>query len=141
MTCRGIDGLRVARGGSVAAAVVRRAQMRAAFENLARNFNVWLTRVEAAAFGATPWVFRDTAGFRCVSLVLRRIPVVSPFPDIADHVVETVAVRRKCFHRRGTLETARAALLMRKLTLPCICHLVIVGHELITPRVVGSLKS
>src|SRR5580704_10654035 len=39
VACRGIDRLGVARGRTVPAAIVRGAQMRAAFEHLARNFD------------------------------------------------------------------------------------------------------
>src|SRR6516165_4967213 len=44
----GVDGLGVARRRTVAAAIVRRAQMRAALQDLARNADVRLTVVVAA---------------------------------------------------------------------------------------------
>src|SRR5689334_1022945 len=116
MAGRRVDRLRVARGRTISAAVVRRAQMRTTFENLARDLDVRLTRIEAIGLGRTAWIFRDAAGFRCVSLVLGRIPVVGPFPDIANHVVETIAVWRKCLHRRSAFEAARAPLVVWKLT-------------------------
>jgi hypothetical protein len=44
--------------------------MRTTFENLARKLDVRLTRIEAIDLGPATPIFRDAAGFRCVSLVL-----------------------------------------------------------------------
>src|SRR6478735_6882679 len=98
MAGRRIDGFGVARRGAIAAAIVRRTEMRAALEHLARNADVRLAGIEASAFRATAWVQRDAAGLRRIAMVLLRPPVGGPFPDIADHVVEAVAVRRKRRH-------------------------------------------
>ena len=61
----------VTRGGAVAAAVIWRAQMRAAFENFARNRNGRLARIVATGFGTTARIFRNAARFRRVGLVFR----------------------------------------------------------------------
>jgi hypothetical protein len=98
-----IDCLRMARSRAVAAAIVRRAQMRAAFENLAWNPDVGLAGVVARGLGTVARIFRDAAGLRRVGLVPCRPPSRGPFPDIADHVAQTVAVRRKRRRRRCTL--------------------------------------
>src|SRR6185312_1154749 len=97
----------MARGRAVAPAVVRRAEMRAALQNLAWNADVRLTWIKAVRFGTAAWITRDAARLRRVGLVPGRPPVRGPFPDIADHVVDAVAVRRKGRHRRG----ARVAVL------------------------------
>jgi len=46
-----IDRLRMARGRSVTAAIVGRAQMRDAFQDFARNLDAWLAGIVAFGFG------------------------------------------------------------------------------------------
>src|ERR1700730_15399336 len=104
MACRGVDRLRVPCGGPVAAAIVRRAEMRAAFQDLPGNPYLWLAGIEASVLPSAAWIFRNAAGLRRVRFMLGRIPVGGPFPDIADHVVDPVAVRRKGRDRRGAIE-------------------------------------
>src|SRR5690349_4483879 len=94
----------MARGRPIAAAVVWRAEMRAAFEHLAGNLDLRLARVVALLLPPAAWVFRNAAGFWRISFVFWRVPVACPFPDIADHVVEAIAVRRKGSHRRGAFK-------------------------------------
>src|SRR5882757_8238498 len=88
MARRGIDRFRVPRRRAVAAAIVRRAQMRAALDHLARNPDIRLTGIVAAVFTAPSRIFRNAAGLRRIGFVLCRIPIGRPFPDIADHVVD-----------------------------------------------------
>src|SRR5438874_13722277 len=45
-------------------------------------------------------IVRNAAFVRESLVVVRTIPIAAPFPDIAGHVVRTVAIRRKRFHRR-----------------------------------------
>src|SRR5262245_56671062 len=90
------------RSGAIAAAVVWRAQMRAALEHLAGNPDVRLTGVVARGLRPAPRILRNAAGFWRVGLVLVGPPVRGPLPHIADHVVDAVAVRWECRHRRGT---------------------------------------
>jgi hypothetical protein len=56
--------------------------MRAAFKHLAWNPEVRLTRVVARALGPAARILRDAADFQSVGLVLLRIPIARPFPDI-----------------------------------------------------------
>src|SRR6266699_523785 len=90
-----IDRLGVSRGGPVAAAIVWRAQMRAAFQNLAGNSDLRLAGIEASVLASAARIFRNTARLWRVCFMLLRIPVGRPFPDIPDHVVDAVAVRRE----------------------------------------------
>src|SRR5215813_12670683 len=99
MTGRSIDRLRMARGRPVTSAIVRRAQMRAAFEYFARDRESRLTGIVASGFGSAARILWDATCFRYVALMLRRVPVGGPFPDVADHVVKAIAIWRKCFHR------------------------------------------
>ena len=129
-----VDRLRMTRGRPVAAAVVRRAKVRAAFDDLARNPDLRLVRVVARGLGAAARVLRNAAGLRRVGFVLRRIEIGGPFPDIADHVVDAVAVRRKCGHRRSALEAVLVVVLVRKLALPGVRHVLAARRELVAPR-------
>src|SRR6185312_367179 len=98
---RGIHRFGMARGRAVAAAVVWCAKMRAALQNLARNADVRLTWIKTCCFGAAARIEWDAARLRRISFMLLRPPVAGPLPDVADHVVQAVAVGRKGRHRRG----------------------------------------
>src|ERR1700754_1477363 len=78
MTCGSVDRLRMARCRPVASAVVRRAQMRAAFDDLLWNLDVGRSGVVAAILAPAARVLRDAAGLRRIRLMLWRIPVGRP---------------------------------------------------------------
>src|SRR5579863_1651862 len=99
MVCRGVDRFGMTRSRTIAAAIVGGAQMRAAFKNLARNYDFWLGWVVARSFRSTARIFWNATRLWCVGLVLLRIPIRRPLPDIADHVVEAVAVGRERDYR------------------------------------------
>ena len=88
MTSRGIDRLGVTRGRPVAAAIIRRAEMRATFDYLARNLDLWLAGIVALLGARASRSDRHAA--RMLLLVARDIKIGRPLPDIADHVVEAV---------------------------------------------------
>src|SRR5262245_56898149 len=119
----------MARGGPVAAAIVRRTEVRAALDHLARNLDLRLAGVVAALLAPTARVFRDAAGLWRIGLVLLREPVRGPLPNIADHVVDAVAVRRERGHRRGAFEAVLVEILARKLALPCVGHVLATRRE------------
>src|SRR6476661_7286525 len=96
MTGGCVDRLRVARSRPVASAVIRRAQMRAAFDDLLWNLHVGRSGVVAVVLPPAARVLRNAAGLRRIRLMLWRIPVGRPFPDVADHVVEAIPIRREC---------------------------------------------
>src|SRR3954467_11389884 len=103
MTGRCVDRLRVTRGRAVATAVARRAQMRAAFDHLARNPDLGLARVVASFLVPPARVLGDAAALERFGLVLLREPVGGPLPDVANHVVDAVAIRREGADRCGAL--------------------------------------
>src|SRR5262249_20864570 len=72
MTCGRIHRFGVTRGRSVAAAIVWRTQMRAAFNDLARNLDCGLTRIVAVLFSTATRTLCDTACLRRVGLMLGR---------------------------------------------------------------------
>src|SRR5688572_3218666 len=80
MAGRGIDRLGMPRRRPVAAAVVRRAQMRAALDDLARYLDVRQTGIVALVLPAAARIFGDAARLRRIGFVLWRIPVRCPFP-------------------------------------------------------------
>ena len=71
MAGRRVDRLGMARGRSIAAAIIRRAEMRAALDHLARNPDVGLARVVAVLLAPAARILRNAAGLRRVGLVLR----------------------------------------------------------------------
>src|SRR5262245_17742032 len=94
VACGRVDILRMTRRRAIAAAIVRRAQMRAPFDDLAGDFCSPLAGIVAVFLASAARVLRNAARLWSVGLVLWREPVSGPFPDIADHVVEAVAVWR-----------------------------------------------
>src|SRR5215813_3962720 len=75
--------LRLARGRSIAGAVVGSAQERAALDDAAWRLAAGQRQIPQF------WSARID---RCLPRVTRPIPVARPLPDIADHVVEAVTV-------------------------------------------------
>src|ERR1700732_1573918 len=67
---RRVDRLRMARGRAIAAAVIRRAQMRAAFDDLARNLDLRLAGVVAPILAPAARILRNAARLRCVGFML-----------------------------------------------------------------------
>src|SRR6476620_8850621 len=139
MTCGSIDRLRMARCRPVAPAVVRRAQMRAAFDDLLWNLHVGSSGVIAVRLAATARVLRNAASLHGIRLMLWRIPVGRPFPDVADHVVQTVTVRWEYGDRRRALKAVSTGVLVRESTLPGIGHVTAGRREIIAPRELGAV--
>src|SRR5258708_2320361 len=133
MACRSVDRLGMTRGRTIAAAIVGSAEMRAALKHLARNPDIRLTRVVARGFGSTTRIFRDAAGHRRIGFMLLRIPIGRPFPDIADHVMQPVAVGRECGDGRRALEPVGREVLVREITLPGVRHMLATRHLLVAP--------
>src|SRR5262249_27322652 len=97
--------------------------------------------VIASILRAAAWVLRYAARLRRIGLVLRGPPIGGPFPDVADHVVEAVAVWWECGHRRGALVAVECKVLARKIPLPSVGHLTAVRSDLIAPGELGLLQS
>ena len=136
----GVDRLRMARSRPVASAVIRRAQMRAAFDDLLWNFHIGRSGVVAVVLAPAARVLRNAAGLRGIRLMLWRIPVGRPFPDVADHVVKSVTVRRECGDRRRAFKTVRIGVLAGKFTLPGIGHVTAGRREFIAPGKFGAVE-
>src|SRR5215469_5024098 len=98
VACGRIHRFGVARRRAVTAAVVRRAEMRAAFEDLAWDFDFRQTRIVAVLLTSAARIVRDATRFRRVGLMFGRPPIRGPLPDVADHVVEAETARGECRH-------------------------------------------
>src|SRR5262245_15437537 len=114
--------------------------MRAAFQDLARDLDVRLAGVVAQLLTPAAWILRDTARLRRVRFVNRRPPICGPFPYVADHVVEAVAVGRKRGHGRRALVTVETQILAREFALPSVGHVAAVRCELIAPSERRTVK-
>src|SRR5271165_6663346 len=62
MAGRGVHRLGMTRGRTVAAAIIRCTQVRAAFQHLTRNLDFGLARVVARVLTTAPRIDRDAAG-------------------------------------------------------------------------------
>src|SRR5215831_587465 len=128
-------------GWTVAAAVVGRAQMRAALQNFARNPDLRLPRVEARLFPRAARVLWNATALGRIRFMLRCIPVGCPLPDVADHVVKAVAVGWKCRDRRGALVAVKPQVLVRKCSLPSVRHVAAAGRELVAPSEFRAIET
>src|SRR5688572_17792340 len=115
MARRGVDALRHACRRTVAAAVVRGAQVRSTLHHSTRDprrvsgvgtwFSVAASRVVQRAA-------------RAGDLAVRLIPVAGPLPDVPDHVQQSVPVRGVDADWCGSDVTVIGGVLDRELTLP-----------------------
>src|SRR6476469_9518045 len=104
MTCGSIDRLRMARCRPVASAVVRRAQMRAAFDDLLWNLDVGRSGVVAAILAPAARVLRD-GGDRGGAFAAVR-PGVLTWKFTLPGIGHVTAIRRELFAPRklGAIE-------------------------------------
>src|SRR4029450_13246131 len=103
---RGVDRLGLARGGAIAQAVVRSAQVRAALDHPPRDVRSGLSLDEALRLRRHPRV-RGSAARRPGRLGgAGRVPLARPLPRVAAHVVQAVAVRREASNRGRSLVAA-----------------------------------
>ena len=141
MTGRRVDRFREARGRPVAPAVVGRAEMRAALDHLAGNPDRRLARIVAVAFLGPARIVRRAAGLHDLVRMLGDVPVGRPLPDVADHVVEPIAVGGKRADRRRALVPVGREVLPGKLALPGVGHVAVAWEERVAPGVVRSFEA
>src|SRR6187549_3831750 len=99
-----VDHLRPPGSGPVTQAIAVGTEVRAALDYFARNPELRLPPVVAVFGGAAARITRNTAG--CVHLVRVAVgvPISSPVPDVARHVIQTVRVgRERSDCRRGAI--------------------------------------
>src|SRR4051794_19406289 len=122
MARRGVHGLPLAGGRPVAEAVVRRAQVRAALDHVAREPAVG---VRAAAVGRV----RGGGG----------VALTRPLPDVAGHVVEAVAVGRERAPRGRAAVSVDAEVLPGELPLPRVRPRPAAWELVVAPREARAL--
>src|SRR5215469_12518999 len=69
------------------------------------------------------------------------VPIACPFPDVADHVEQAVAIGWELPYRGGLLISIGEQILPRELALPCVGHLLAAGSELFSPSVSCTIES
>src|SRR5689334_5652805 len=67
--------------------------------------------------------------------------IAGPLPDVADDVVETVAVGRERADRRRAREAVRAQVLPWELALPGVGHHATAGREVVAPGEAPALEA
>src|SRR5262245_2323088 len=74
-------------------------------------------------------------------LAMLLVPVGSPFPHVARHVIETVAVCWEGADRRGPLKPVAQQILPGKLALPGVRHQLTAGSKLVSPSELRALQA
>src|SRR5436190_6420871 len=123
-----IGCLRLARARAVAAAEIGRAQPRPALDHMdfgppggrGRRLMVETARVRSALLHR---------------VMIAEIPVGRPFPNIAGHIEEAIAVWRETADGSGAAKTILRLVLIREETLPGIRHPLSAGALLVPPRI------
>src|SRR5262249_53879908 len=113
--------------------------MRAALNHLARDLALGLARIVAVLRVRAARI--DGHAARMLLLVTRYIKVCGPLPDIADHIVEAIAVRRVCANWRGPLVAILKQVLPGNLPLAGVRHRLAIWLEHVPPGELLALES
>src|SRR5208282_2350781 len=100
-----------------------------------------LRQVEARLPHATARVLGYTTGARRFPRMPGAVPVGGPFPNIAGHVVESIAIGRKVTDRRRAFPPVGAQVLPRELATPEIGHLTPLGRQLVAPHEFRTIEA
>ena len=120
---------------SVTPAVIRRAQIRTALHHFSRNQNFRCPRINTRLAPGTARIVKRAA--RSLDELVVLIPVRRPFPHIAGHFVEAIAVGRESTDWRRPLVPVFQKVLPGELTLPCIRHWLAIRHVFVAPDELG----
>jgi len=130
---RPVDGLREGRGRSVATAVVGRAQVRAALDDLARNPDLGLGGIDAGLPVRTARVGRDAARVLRGVGMSGCVPVCRPLPHVADHVDQVEPLDGN--DPTGEVRSQPSSRSLRQGNVPCplprVGHRSTVGRQLV----------
>jgi hypothetical protein len=123
------------------ATVIGCAQVRAALEHFAGDAGILLARHAALDRRLHARIARYTAWLcRCVRMACPE-EVTRPFPHVAGHVEQPIAVGGKGTHRRGALVPVRRQVLPGELALPRVGQRVAARRVLVAPHVGGAFQS
>src|SRR6266542_2780389 len=134
-----VNLLRDARGRPVAQTVIRRAEIRATLQYLPRDAYLRRPQINARFFLSAFRVKARAAGVGYTAVLL--IPVGRPLPDVAGHVIKSVAVRRERTDWRRALITVGQQIHDWEFALPGIGHHLAVRRELVSPGVGRAFES
>jgi hypothetical protein len=95
MAHRAVDGLGMASGRTVSPAIIRAHRCDPPLTILRAMRTVGCRRIIASGLRAASRIARDATALCGILGMVRRPKVASPFPHIADHVVESVSIRRE----------------------------------------------
>src|SRR5207245_850308 len=114
--------------GAITLAVRDIAQKGAALDDAPRRITI--DRIEALA-----WTGRVDAAVEASALLMqvRAVPVATPLPDIAGHVVETIAVGREAVDGRRAGIAVLGGVLDRELSLVGVGHVLAAGLKFVPP--------
>src|SRR5262245_5991849 len=132
MAGRGIDGLGHARCRTVAPAIIRRAQVRPAFHYFARDFDAGHVGIIALVPLSTSRI--EVGAARLRNLLVLLIPICSPLPNVAGHLIEPVTVGWKTSHRGSPLESVFFEILPGEFALPGVGHVLAIRCKRIPPN-------
>lgn len=91
-----------------------------------------VSRSEGSTLSSGPLgIVRDTAGVGERLIVIRPIPIAAPLPDVAGHVVKTVAVGRKRTDRRRADKAIFKAISLWEMSLKRVYHPLASRPELV----------
>src|SRR6266699_4149449 len=107
-------------------AVIRRAEERPAFEHLSWDAELRLCRINTLLSCPPSRIDRDAARPGRVFWMMLLVPVRRPFPYIASHVIQPIAIRWEGAHGRRPFIAIGEQVLAGKLSLPGV------GHQLAT---------
>ena len=113
--------------------------MRAALDDFARNPDIGQVRVVTSRLRAAARVGGNATRFARIGHMLRRPPIRSPFPHVADHVVEAVTIRWKCSNRRCAPVAGPSV--VGEFSMPCVGHCAAVWHEVVAPCELCAVKT
>src|SRR5271166_5954435 len=94
-----------------------------------------LIRLAGIESGIRPlWVAGDASLTGKLRVIVRPIPVAGPLPDVACHVIKSIAVGGKLRHRSNADVAIRACVFVWKMSLMGVCHPLAIRTELVAPR-------
>src|SRR6266566_8510080 len=141
MAGRGINRLGNTCRRAITQAVIRRAEERPAFEHLSWDAELRLRRINTLLSCPPSRIDRDAACPGRVFWMMLLVPVRRPFPYIASHIIQPIAIRWEGAHGRRPFIVIFHQVLPGKLSLPGIGHQLATRSKFIPPGIGGTLYS
>src|SRR4051794_493692 len=121
MAHAGVDHLRLPCCWTIAQAIVRSAQVRTTFDDLARNSKLWLRSIVTSVGRYNARIdCQPTAALHDFVAKPRDEPIAGPFPYIPGHVIQTITVGRETPDGGRSLISVKQKVFPGKLALPTI---------------------